>query len=188
MSTCTRTDAEILDRMSAVESRDFFGAQRGDLGLFLSFEAAKPMLSAEYQNDPAGWDRKTDPAKEVLEYMPFAWGKANSCRGLSSARSIDHMRAWLWLDGKEDLCARFDDLYEYYGKPCLVLICHAYAIDWQALDDGEWRNDESGPVLSAEQALKSKGHLERNCLTNYICLGKSNRRSSRRRNAGPRVH
>jgi len=34
---------------------------------------------------------------KIVDYMPFAWEKANDERGLSAIRSIEHMKAWTWL-------------------------------------------------------------------------------------------
>jgi len=62
-----------------------------------------------------------------------------------------HLVAWLWLDGK-DWAEEIED-YEYYGKPQLVRICEEYGIDWRALDDNQWRNDEGGKAISADKAL-----------------------------------
>ena len=84
--------------------------------------------------------------------MGFAWDKANNRRGLSSGRSIDHMRTWLWLDGKDDLAEQIED-YEYYGKPQLVAVCNEYGIDWKQYDDGEWVNNEDDTPKTAEEVL-----------------------------------
>ena len=69
----------------------------------------------------------------MLEYMPFAWKKANDGRGLSAARSMSHFAAWTWLAG-DDL----GDLteYEFYGKDNLVRICEHYGWDPKKWDDG----------------------------------------------------
>ena len=79
----------------------------------------------------------------IEEYMPFAWDKANNCRGLSADRSVSHMKAWLWLLG-DDLGEKLDGIYCFYGKPCLRVICEKYGWDWRQWDDGEWRNEEGG--------------------------------------------
>jgi len=70
--------------------------------------------------------------------MPFAWEKANGCRGISASRSLRHMVAWLWLDGQDEFLEKWNDLrdYEYYGKPQLIAICELYGIDWKKFDDG----------------------------------------------------
>lgn len=130
----------------------------GDLICALPFEAAKPYLKDGAVESE--WVQSTDPAGEIRNYMEFAWGKANGCRGLSAGRSVEHMQAWLWLDGKDELSRRLDDVYEFYGKPCLVLVCKEYGIDWRALDDDVWRNDESSDGMSAQSALRKKGLWE----------------------------
>ena len=150
-----RTQQEILARIEQIKADDFFGFQTNDLLCFLTYENAKPWLlegAAE-----ADWKQFTDPAQQIKGYAEFAWGKANDRRGLSAPRSIEHMKAWLWLDGKDELVERMDSEYEYYGKPCLVLICREYGIDWRTLDDDEWANDEDSPNLTADEALKEKG-------------------------------
>jgi hypothetical protein len=150
-----RTTEEILCEIERLKDDDWMGFRTGDLIQALPFESAQPFLKEGTTADQ--WAQSTDPAGEIKNYMEFAWDKANGCRGLSAGRSVNHMESWLWLDGKDELSARLESVYEYYGKPCLVLVCKEYGIDWKALDDGEWRNDESGPSLTAEQALAKCG-------------------------------
>lgn len=156
-----KTVDEILAEITRVEAEDFFGFIRGDLIQALPFEAAQPFLKEGMTADQ--WVQCTDPAGEIRNYMPFAWDKANGCRGLSAGRSVNHMQAWLWLDGKDELAKRLEDVYEFYGKPCLVLVCKAYDIDWRALDDGIWRNDEDSDGMSAESALREKDIWDEVC-------------------------
>ena len=134
-----RTDQEIIDRINARKEVDFFGFELTDLLIRLPFELAKPFLNP----DVKGEDWKVQPRdrdsvlKEMLEYMPFAWDKANNCRGLSAVRSMSHYTAWVWLAG-DDL----GDLteYEFYGKDNLVKICDHYGWDSSQWDDGERTN------------------------------------------------
>ena len=134
-----RTDQEIIDRINARKEADFFGFELTDLLIRLPFELAKPFLNP----DVKGEDWKVQPRdrdsvlKEMLEYMPFAWDKANNCRGLSAVRSMSHYTAWVWLAG-DDL----GDLteYEFYGKDNLVKICDHYGWDSSQWDDGERTN------------------------------------------------
>ncbi|MFX3575436.1 hypothetical protein [Ralstonia mannitolilytica] len=153
-----RTVEEILAEIQRIGADDIFGFSTGDLVQALPFEAAKPFLKEGVTADQ--WTQSTDPEKEIRDYMSFAWGKANNCRGLSAGRSVEHMQAWLWLDGKEELSKRLDDVYEFYGKPCLVLVCKEYGINWRALDDGNWTNSEDADGMSAEEALRMKGLWE----------------------------
>lgn len=148
-----RTDAEILARMEEIKPDDFFGFMRSDLLERLSFEAAQPFLKEGVTADQ--WEQKSQNAEAVLadakDYMTFAWDKANGCRGLSAGRSVQHMEAWLWLAGEDALLERMKArAYEFYGKPQLRMICEHFGWDWRALDDNQWRNDESGLALSAD--------------------------------------
>jgi hypothetical protein len=150
-----RTPEEILARIEQIKADDFFGFQTTDLVSFLPYESALPFLQDGVTE--ADWKPRTDPVQQIKDYAEFAWDKANNRRGLSASRSVEHMKAWLWLDGKDELAERMDSVYEYYGKPCLVLVCREYGIDWRALDDGEWSNGEYEQNLTADEVLKQKG-------------------------------
>jgi hypothetical protein len=147
-----RTQEEILKRIADIEKDDLFGFQTGDLIKFLTFENAKPHLVDGANKDD--WVQVTDPVKCIKDYMEFAWDKANNCRGLSAGRSVEHMKAWLWLDGKDELVEKMDSLYRYYGKPCLHAVCVEYGIDWEKLDDNRWVNNEDEDGLTAKEALE----------------------------------
>lgn len=152
MSMTTRSQQEILDKMKSLEDSkdDIFGFQRGDLAIYLDVQHAKQY--SEAINEAEWQTTQKTPAQQIIAYMPFAWEKANNCRGLSASRSIEHMKAWLWLDNN-DLADQLDNLYEYYGKPCLVKICEHYKIDWKALDNDAWVNAEGEESISADKAL-----------------------------------
>jgi hypothetical protein len=135
-----RTEEEIVKKIKEVEPHDFMGFQRSDLIEFLSFEAAKPFIREEVTKDQWNFDvRKLEREsilKTMLEYMPFAWDKANNCRGISASRSLDHYTVWIWMLEDEK---NFGDLteYQYYGKDNLVKICEFYGWDHTQWDDGE---------------------------------------------------
>ena len=138
-----RTDQEILDRIEAVKKEDLFGVEFDELALRLSFKAVHHLLREEVKETDwkiRGRDEETLLA-EMLDYMPFAWGKANNCRGLSAARSLSHMRGWLFLLGHSDAVLEKIGNYTHYGKPHLRAICTHYGWDWKQWDDGFWRND-----------------------------------------------
>jgi hypothetical protein len=150
-----RTPGDILARIDALASggEDYFGFQGSDLIEFLPFQDAERFLKPEVTE--AEWNLKTpdeDTVKAlILDYMPFAWGKANDCRGLSASRSIEHMKTWLWLLG-DDLGEKLSDIYQFYGKPCLRLICEKYRWDWRQWDDGCWRNSEDDDGIAPPAA------------------------------------
>lgn len=148
-----RTPGAIVARIKEIETADFFGAETSDILVYLPFIHAQPFLkdgvtSEEWAKSQKINNRETILA-EILDYMPFAWEKANDCRGLSAGRSISHMRAWLWLLGDE-LAGKIDD-YSYYGKPELRAICEKYGFNWKEWDNGEWREYEDGPFLTPEE-------------------------------------
>lgn len=152
-----RTDDEIIARIKEIEGDDIFGFERGDLLEVLSFEAAKPFLRDDATADK--WKaaaRDFESAKlRILEYLPFAWDKANNCRGISAMRSLMHMRAWLWLMGEDSFIAErwpngID--YEMYGKPDLRAISERYGFDWRRHDDNKWRSSESDSGVTADEA------------------------------------
>ena len=151
-----RTAEEIIQRMHDKEDDDFLGFYRGDLIQYLTFEQAKPFINDDAVEDEWGdADELTDEAvkAKMLDYMEFAWGKANDCRGISASRSVEHYKAWLWLLG-DDLEDKLDDIYEYYGKPCLRVICEKYGWDWRQWDDGEWRNYEDRPGMPPPETIE----------------------------------
>ena len=65
---------------------------------------------------------------DMASYMGFAWSKAEDHRGLSSARSISKMQAWLWLLGDDELYAYAsgEGNYPQYGAPILARISAKY--------------------------------------------------------------
>lgn len=148
-----RSIEEIMNKIRNQDPADIFGTERNDLIAVLPFEAAREFLVAEATEE--AWNKECVPMTDegvrtsIVNYMPFAWDKANDCRGLSSARSLFHMRAWLWLLGVDlDINA-----YEYYGKPHLRGICEALGVDWRALDNGRWRNGESSEAVGPQNAV-----------------------------------
>ena len=140
--TTNRTQQEILERIAKIKDKDFFGFETNDLLEYLTFENAKLyLIETANREDWIGMGVKT-PREIMIEYMPFAWEKANDCRGLSAARSMSHYKAWLWLDGDNELCESLSG-YQYYGKDKLVKICEYLGIDSKEWDDGIRVNSES---------------------------------------------
>jgi hypothetical protein len=154
-----KTEQEILDRIEAIKKDDFFGSQSQELISYLSFDNAKPYLvEGTKAQDWKPRENAPDAIKgEMRGYLSFAWEKANDQRGLSASRSIDHMRAFLWLLGEDTLLERMDTAYEFYGKPCLVLCSELCGFDWRAHDDGCWSNNEGDEGTTAERGLARHG-------------------------------
>lgn len=146
-----KTLEEIKNKLKSIlttPGEDTFGTKYTDLLVLLPYEYAKEFLKdavteAEWQ----GVDGKTEYSeegikKEIIAYLPFAWEKANSCRGLSAARSMDHMWAWCWVLEWEDLCESIKG-YSLYGKPQLKAISERVGFDWAAYHNGLAGNSES---------------------------------------------
>ena len=128
----------------AEDTSDWLGTQRSDLIAHLPWEAAKGLI-VDGTGDANAWtELARDEASiraEMLDYMPFAWKKANDRRSLSAERSLEHMSAWLWLIGRDKAAAQISK-HDQYGKPQLRAICEAFGWDWQQWDDGLWSEDE----------------------------------------------
>lgn len=130
-----RTQDEIVLRIERLKKDDVLGFATQDLIFALNYERAKPYLNGDV--DPISWkpdpiDRESLVAK-MLDYMPFAWDKANNCRGISAWRSLAHFESWLWLAG--DDMGDFSN-YKFYGKDELRRICEHYGWDADQWDDG----------------------------------------------------
>lgn len=150
-----RTDQEILKRIEEVKDRDWLGTQRSDLLIRLPFETAKPFLKDNATSETwtqQGRDHQTIK-DEMLQYMPFAWDKANNNRGISAGRSLDHMSAWLWLLGYDKAADQILE-YDLYGKPWLRAICEAFEWDWRQWDDGRWTNNEMDKGHAAPETVE----------------------------------
>jgi len=105
---------------------------------YLTFESAKPHLKEEYVKEvEAGakqWEQITTIekcAEEFLDYMKFAWGKAEDERGISASRSVQKLGMWLWIMNRDDLrrIIEDDDLYNPYGAPALIEVCNQMGIE-----------------------------------------------------------
>lgn len=150
-----RSIEDIKAYMADPKVGDIFGAIKGDLMEFLPFEDCRPYLKDDVTEERYAKLGLPKPLTreivigEIVSYMPFAWEKANGCRGLSAGRSLSHMQGYLWLLGADEAVKQLDT-YGFYGKPHLRGICEALNIDWTQWDDGRWTNDElddgHGPV------------------------------------------
>ena len=105
---------------------------------YLPFDFVKPMLKDEYllkiESGEESWVQITEIdicAKAFLDYMEFAWGKAEDERGISASRSINKLSMWLWLMSREDLSETIqqDHLYNPYGAPALIEVCDVMGIN-----------------------------------------------------------
>lgn len=130
-----RTAEEIIKRIDERREHDLFGFEWPYYLDGLTFEQAKPYLKEDATGENWKVKTATEIRQEAIDYMSFAWDKANNCRGISANRSISHYQAWLWMLGEDWADSLWDD-YEYYGKPQLVRICEYFGLDQNQWDDG----------------------------------------------------
>lgn len=136
-----RTQDEIVARIETRKEQDAFGFETDVYIVCLDFVHARPYLKDEVSEKD--WAEVTDPLSPIERmrvYMDFAWGKANSKRGLSASRSILHCIAWSWLAEEDELLAEIEHMYDtdyhHYGKPILEVVCDHFGWDWAQWDDG----------------------------------------------------
>ena len=109
---------------------DLFGHAAEVLVSYLPAERAKAFC--EEGTDLSDWKQSPLTREQILGemkgYMEFAWGKVEDHRGISANRSIDKMKAWLWLLEDDDTWAfaNSDEHYAQYGAPILKKICEQY--------------------------------------------------------------
>ena len=139
-----RTKEEILAKIEEESKAGaLFNFTGSDLIEYLEFDSAKSFLKEGTTEEE--WHTKPKDSesilKEMKDYMPFAWEKANGHRGLSAMRTMDHYTAWVWMLGDAEAEA-FGDLkgYDAYGKENLAMICDRYGWDDVNFDDGDRSN------------------------------------------------
>lgn len=124
---------KIKGKINAGFANDVFGIAFNDLVEALPFADAKEYLKDEFlmkDSAEAEWESsriKTDDdvKARMLDYLPFAWEKAEDQRGLSADRSIRHFAAWAWLiddEFYEKIEDMYDNSYFPYGEPILEYI------------------------------------------------------------------
>lgn len=123
-----RTSQEIADYYKTVAHEDVLGFTADVLLPFLPYELAKPFLSDKATPEkwaeaecPVRFDRESVLA-EMKDYMEFAWEKALGHRGISASRSVDKMKAWVFVLGDDFPIAP----YPQYGAPILRALCEKY--------------------------------------------------------------
>ncbi|MCK5217842.1 MAG: hypothetical protein KAJ93_08635 [Methanosarcinales archaeon] len=125
-----RTIQEIKERFEKAD--DFMGIQKTDLISFMDYETAKPHLKKEYVEKvdlkEEKWIPETDSKINILDYLDFAYKKAENERGLSASRSMLHFKTWIWLDNDDfynEIIGLIDN-YDSYGIPALDKISEFY--------------------------------------------------------------
>lgn len=129
--TTTRTQDEIVARMA--ESDGMFGFDREVLIGALDFDHAKPYLNAEVTEDQWFEDGRgrRDVFSDATAYLGFAIGKILDHRGISASRSVEKLREYAWLLGRDDVVAAMDEAdYAQYGAPQVKAFAVGMGMPW----------------------------------------------------------
>lgn len=117
------------------------GAEKTPLGFnlevyveYLDLAHARPFLKEDSSLTEAEWNKTAHPLteeqvkKDMLEYLTFAWEKCENERSISAYRSIEKMKAWLWILGDDELVTFLSnkDNFGLYGAPMLRRITEKY--------------------------------------------------------------
>lgn len=144
---------EIVARLNYIRAEDFFGFQSSDLLAYLPWDRARPFLHNNSNEGDwrAAYPIFIPPLKAMMTHMPQAWSGANSCFKVNVMRSIEHIKAWLWLAGYDSqfIVENFDDC-EYFGKPQFVLASHLIGHNWRDMDNGAWVKNSDDAALPDE--------------------------------------
>jgi hypothetical protein len=134
-----RTQEEISQKIEEyAKEPNLFDFRPEVLIQHLGWDLAKKYLTDEYLSKVEKGEEKYDyitdikvVVKDFLDYMVFAWGKAEDERGLSASRSIQKLSAWLWLLNRDDLVTVItdDNLYNPYGSPALIEVCNQIGVE-----------------------------------------------------------
>lgn len=157
-----RTTQETAAQLRAVlaAKTDRFGVECSRYLDALPFEHAREWLQPAITAD--GWESRTsrlytveDAKRAALDYLPFAWAKANEGAMTSAERSAAHFRGLAWLlAAPAPLLAKLAEPPKFCGKPQLIAVSEWLGVDWRALDSQPWRTHAHDPQpLTREQAL-----------------------------------
>ncbi len=128
---------EICEIYKELGKDDFLGFSFDVFAKFVPFEKAKYNFEDDFINKvESGLEKWTfintieEASQDFLDYMNFAWGKAEDKRGISASRSIEKLSMFLRIMGREDLAELIDDddLYNPYGAPALIAVCDKMGI------------------------------------------------------------
>ena len=137
-----RIAEEILERIKVEQQDDILGLAIGDLIGVLTFEEAKSIREKDITKEDWGDVLSRDVEnvkKRLVGYLPFAIEKALGHRGISSSRSVAHMRNYVWLIGDDEALKFVEDSSNYpqYGVPVLKYLADRYNFDYRNILDEE---------------------------------------------------
>ena len=129
---------QIVQRIKDRQGSDMLGFETDMYLVRLDFEHAREFIKDSVTAEEWGEPRTKNLTDVMLDYITFAFEKANDERGISANRSIMHYIAWLWLAEEDELLRRveweYKNNYHSYGKPILIMICEHFEWDWKQWD------------------------------------------------------
>lgn len=122
---------EVKFKYESIKAQDFLGFSAEAYLPFMNWEDAKEYYKEEFRQKVDSGEIKytnviiEEAAQDFLDYMNFAWDKAQNMRGISASRSIEKLSAMLYCMNRADLAEEIqrEELYNPYGAPALINIC-----------------------------------------------------------------
>lgn len=138
------SSSDILKHIKKLDAElSFFSFHREVLIGYLPFSLAKDLLTEKFleEFDENSWRQKVtveEALAEAKEYSRFGWGKIIDHRGISTSRTIDKMKSWMFLLGDTEMIrlCETESAYMPYGAPILYKICKKYGWDIPEFDTG----------------------------------------------------
>lgn len=133
-----RTQEEILARFHAVADTDWLGFRQDVLLESMTSDSLRAIADASLDGGESFVEPTLCPivAPDLLEqaardYLTFAVEKAIGHRGLSASRSVDKLREYAWLLGRDDVVAAMEVAeYPQYGAPKLRAFAEGMGWAW----------------------------------------------------------
>lgn len=130
-----RTQEEIVKYYQDRRDFDFTGAIMEAVLPFLDYKHAKQFFKPDNDMTAEEWksEIQEDYTRENLlnkleRYTAFGWEKALNHRGISTWRTYEKIKAYLWLLEDDELFNFATNVgnYDLYGAPLLAEVCKKY--------------------------------------------------------------
>lgn len=144
-----RIPHEITERIAGLGSEDWLGFRREVLVSVLCFDDAEGYLADGVTEEQWTPNRITDIDAAARSYYEFALGKIEDHRGISASRSVEKLREYAWLLGRDDAVTAMDEKdYAMYGAPQVKAFAMAMGYEWPDHDESLNRMAEGKPCES----------------------------------------
>jgi len=134
-----RTPAEITARIEEIKGEDFLGFRSQVLVASLPFEEAQAGGWPAEGVTAERWAEfvhvtEEEITKAAIDYLEFAFGKAEDHRGISANRSVEKMGEFAWLLCRDDVESAMEQAdYAQYGVPVLVAFAESFSDESRAI-------------------------------------------------------